>query len=604
MKREKLERKLEELTRDALKHQQENGAFRFCFENSLLTDAMMIVLIRMLDLPEKSLLNALLQRLLSKQSKEGYWKLYEDDQGNLSATVQAYYSLLYSGEIPAEKTEMKKAKHYIQKWGGIERVDSMTAVFLALNGQLKWPRLGHFPLLFLLIPQISPISFYDLSSYARAHFAPILLCQDLRYSITTKWTPDLTDLLLEDRFIGLNSAWKVVSQFPSNVLYKARKQAEQYMLQRVEEDGSLLNYATATFFMIYAMLALGYEKNAPAILRAFYALKGMVWDPESHLQNSPSTIWDTALLSLSIQEAGLAYAVPAARQANHYLVNHQQTKYGDWSITKKGISPGGWGFSEGNTLHPDIDDTTAALRALKDLKKVSNRWHQGVSWVLAMQNQDGGWPAFEPDREAILLKELPIDGASSSFPDDSSADLTGRTIEFLCNYAELNREHPSIRRGINWLIQNQERDGSWRGRWGICYIYGTWSALTALKAAGYSSDFLPVHKGIQFLKKIQRKDGGWGESCKSDDQMKYVPLHFSTPSQTAWAVDALSICKATGESLNRGVDYLLKESFDKEERTYPTGAGLPGGFYIRYHSYNVIWPLLALSHYKKLQINL
>jgi len=152
------------------------------------------------------------------------------------------------------------------------------------------------------------------------------------------------------------------------------------------------------------------------------------------------------------------------------------------------------------------------------------------------------------------------------------------------------------------LIRNQESDGSWRGRWGICYIYGTWAALTALKAAGYPSDFTPVRKGIQFLKKIQRHDGGWGESCQSDIQQKFVPLHVSTPSQTAWAVDALSVCKETGDLLNRGVDYLLKKSFDMEERTYPTGAGLPGGFYIRYHSYEVIWPLLALSHYKKLQI--
>lgn len=402
---------------------------------------------------------------------------------------------------------------------------------------------------------------------------------------------------------NIAQAWNAVSQIPSNVLYKARKQAEQYMLQRVEEDGTLLNYATATFFMIYAMLALGYEKSAPAILRAFHALKGMVWYSESHLQNSPSTIWDTALLSYTLQETDSVHTATATELANHYLVNHQQTKYGDWSITKEGIAPGGWGFSEGNTIHPDIDDTTAALRALKDMKNESYRWQQGVSWVLAMQNQDGGWPAFEPDRKAFVLKDLPIDGARSSFPDDSSADLTGRTIEFLCNYAELNREHPSIRRGVNWLIQNQERDGSWRGRWGICYIYGTWAALTALNAAGYSSDFLPVRKGIQFLKKIQRKDGGWGESCRSDWQQKYVPLRFSTPSQTAWAVDTLSICKETGESLNRGVDYLLKTSFDVEERTYPTGAGLPGGFYIRYHSYDVIWPLLALSHYKKLQIN-
>lgn len=604
MVEKKVDEKIDDLISEALRHQHGTGAFHFCFENSLLTDAMMIVLIRMLKLPEKSLLDALVKRLLFKQSKEGYWKLYEDDRGNLSATVLAYHSLLYSGTMTCKHSEMKKAEHYIKKWGGIEKVDSMTSIFLALNGHLNWPHLFHIPMLFLLIPKASPVSFYDLSSYARAHFAPILLCQDLRYSIKTKWTPDLTHLIMEDRSMkeDIKQAWTAISQFPSNQLYKARKRAEQYMLQRIEADGTLLNYATATFFMIYAMLALGYEKHAPSILRAFNGLKGMLCDSNSHLQNSPSTIWDTALLSYTLQEAGIVHAVRSTRAANHYLVRHQQTKYGDWAITREGIAPAGWGFSEGNTTHPDVDDTTVALRALKDMKNESSRWHDGVSWLLAMQNHDGGWPAFEPDRQAFLLKDLPIDGARSSFPDDSSADLTGRTVEFLCNYAELNRNHPSIRKGTNWLIRNQESDGSWRGRWGICYIYGTWAALTALKAAGYPSDFTPVRKGIQFLKKIQRDDGGWGESCQSDIQQKFVPLHFSTPSQTAWAVDALSVCKETGESLNRGVDYLLKKSFDMEERTYPTGAGLPGGFYIRYHSYEVIWPLLALSHYKKLQI--
>ncbi|MDO6658043.1 prenyltransferase/squalene oxidase repeat-containing protein [Anaerobacillus sp. 1_MG-2023] len=601
MDMKRVNERIDELVKEAVSHQEKNGSFHYCFENSLLTDAVMIVLIRTLGLKEETLVDQLVHRLLMNQSRGGYWKLFEDDEGNLSATVQAYHSLLYSGKIEREHTQMKKAELYIRKWGGIEKTDSMTKVFLALNGHLEWPQLFHFPMLFMLIPGSFPVSFFDLSSYARLHFAPIILCQDLRYSIKTSWTPDLAHLLNEERVFSdaIKSFWDSIVQFPDNQLFKARKRAEQYMLQRIESDGTLLNYATATFFMIYAMLALGYEKQSPVILRAIDGLKGMLCLSENHIQNSPSTIWDTALITHTLQEAGLSSVDPIIMKASEYLGRNQHTKFGDWAMAKQNIIPGGWGFSEGNSIHPDVDDTTAALRAMKHASS-SYSWQRGVNWILAMQNKDGGWPAFETDRKALLLKELPIDGAQSSFPDDSSADLTGRTVEFLCNFAGLQHNHPSVVRGVKWLVSNQESDGSWCGRWGICYVYGTWAAVTGLKAAGYSSSFPAISKGLEFLKKIQQEDGGWGESCKSDEQKKYISLSYSTPSQTAWAVDALTICGDKCDALHKGVEYLTKGAFENKELTYPTGAGLPGGFYVHYHSYKMIWPLLALAHYRQL----
>ncbi len=601
MDMKRVNERIDELVKEAVSHQEKNGSFHYCFENSLLTDAVMIVLIRTLGLKEETLVDQLVHRLLMNQSRGGYWKLFEDDEGNLSATVQAYHSLLYSGKIKREHTQMKKAERYIQKWGGIEKTDSMTKVFLALNGHLEWPQLFHFPMLFMLIPGSSPVSFFDLSSYARLHFAPIILCQDLRYSIKTSWRPDLAHLLNEERVFSdaIKSLWDSVVQFPDNQLFKARKRAEQYMLQRIESDGTLLNYATATFFMIYAMLALGYEKQSPVILRAIDGLKGMLCLSENHIQNSPSTIWDTALITHTLQEAGLSSVDPIIMKASEYLGRNQHTKFGDWAMAKQNIIPGGWGFSEGNSIHPDVDDTTAALRAMKHASS-SNSWQRGVNWILAMQNKDGGWPAFETDRKALLLKELPIDGAQSSFPDDSSADLTGRTVEFLCNFAGLQYNHPSVVRAVKWLVNNQESDGSWCGRWGICYVYGTWAAVTGLKAAGYSASFPAISRGLEFLKKTQQEDGGWGESCKSDEQKKYISLSYSTPSQTAWAVDTLTICGDKCDALHKGVEYLTKGTFENKELTYPTGAGLPGGFYVHYHSYKMIWPLLALSHYRQL----
>ncbi|MGA9288039.1 MAG: squalene--hopene cyclase, partial [Anaerobacillus sp.] len=265
-----IDERINQLVQKALSTQWEDGAFRLCFENSLLTDAMMIVLIRTLELPEERILENLVGRILTKQSRVGCWKLYDDEEGNLSATVLAYHSLLFSGKVSRDQEQMKKAERYIMKWGGIEQADSMTKVFLALNGHMEWPRLCHFPMLFMLVPEFFPVSFYDLSSYARIHFAPIILTQDLRYSIRTKWTPDLTHLKGDERSLQetLSAAWDTVVNFPSHQLYKARKRAESYMLARIEEDGTLFNYATATFFMIYALLALGYEKQSPVILHA------------------------------------------------------------------------------------------------------------------------------------------------------------------------------------------------------------------------------------------------------------------------------------------------------------------------------------------------
>ncbi|WP_377888057.1 prenyltransferase/squalene oxidase repeat-containing protein [Alkalihalobacillus sp. R86527] len=582
--------------------QGEDGAFHYCFENSLVTDAALIVLIRTLEVDEDGLLQALVDRLLNQQDSSGYWKLYHDEVGgNLSATVQAYHSLLYSGKV--SQARLNKTREYIIKNGGLGATDSFTKVFLSIHGHIKWQNLFHFPMLFMLVPESFPISFYDLSSYARIHFAPIIIMQDKKFTIQTKWTPDLSDLVVRERNTSDESRDSRL-RLPTNLLLLARKRAEQYMIQRIETDGTLFNYATATFFMVYAMLALGYDRHSPTIMNAIEGLKEMIWLPEMHVQNSPSTIWDTALMSYALDKAGVSYNSSMRINSVNYLLTHQQDRKGDWAITRPNIQPGGWGFSEGNTFHPDMDDTSVALRAITRYisfdEEIHAAWQRGVNWLLGMQNDDGGWPAFEPDRRALLLKDLPINGADSSFPDDSTADLTGRTIEFLCNDAGIKGSHPIIQNATKWLTKNQESDGSWYGRWGIYYLYGTWAALTGLKAAGVSENHPVVKSGLRFLKKTQQEQGGWGESCRSNVKHRYIPLSHATPSQTAWAVNALMSWEGDTIEVRRGIDYLLKHSFTEQELTYPTGAGLPGSFYIHYHSYNIIWPLLTLAQYYKL----
>jgi sporulenol synthase len=228
-----------------------------------------------------------------------------------------------------------------------------------------------------------------------------------------------------------------------------------------------------------------------------------------------------------------------------------------------------------------------------------NAFNRGLQWILSMQNDDGGWPSFEKNTDNPILTMLPFNGANAAANDPSTADLTGRTLEFLGSDAGLTSGHLFIRRAVHWLHEHQEADGSWYGRWGICYIYGTWAALTGMLAVGENPKHPSIRRGVEWLLSVQNSDGGWGESCASDQMKRYIPLRQSTLSQTAWAVDALAAYypKPNSAILN-GIKYLINAMGQIDQENYPTGSGLPGHFYIRYHSYPYIWPLLALSHFK------
>jgi len=381
------------------------------------------------------------------------------------------------------------------------------------------------------------------------------------------------------------------------------------MLERIESDGTLYSYATSTLLMILALLSLGYDKRHRTVMAAVQGLLSMVWhfneNGTAHLQNSPSTTWDTALLSYAMQRAGVAPEHPAVRKANAYLLGKQQSRLGDWSRRVANPVAGGWGFSESNTINPDVDDSTAALRAIRPTAlrepAFQDAWNRGLYWVLSMQNDDGGWPAFERGVDNELFTLLPIEGARAAAIDPSIADLTGRALEFLGNAAGFGGRHAFMRRGAAWLAKHQEADGSWYGRWGICYIYGTWAAVTGLAAAGADRGDPSVSKAVRWLLGIQNNDGGWGESCASDRVNRYVPLGASTPSHTAWALDALiAVHPKPSPAIDQGIRQLIALLHrDRDDWTvrYPTGAGLPGSFYIDYHSYRYIWPLIALGNY-------
>lgn len=612
-------REIERRTEIFIKEQRPDGSWRYCFEGPIMTDAFIIITLRSLESNEEALIERMAHRIHSKQGTDGTWKAFPDEEGgNLTATIHGYLALLYSGYWQTDDEKMKKAAAFIRSNGGLKKAGLLTRAFLAMNGLCPWPRLPFNPAYIVLFPLSFPINFFEFSAYARAHFAPVLAAAEHRFSLRCPWTPDIRPLNNRDSeywpeieafftdprstFSALKEEFYKWKQIPRNWLDKADRWIERYMLTRLESNGTLLSYASTTILMVYGLLALGYDKQSIVILRAIEGLKSLIWEDKQtfHLQNSPSAVWDTALMSYALLESGKANDDPSLRTAASYLLKKQQDKSGDWAFHNPGVTPGGWGFSDSDTFNPDNDDTQTALRTIKAFTWLDRRYNasfqRGTQWLLSMQNRDGGWAAFEKNTDNYLLTLFPMKEIESAALDPSTPDLTGRTLEFLGTDLAMNLSHPRVDAAVRWLKNRQQKNGSWYGRWGVCYIYGTWAALTGLTAAGLPSNDPCIGKVTNWLKAIQNEDGGWGESCISDAKKHYVPLGASTIVQTAWAVDALiAVSEPSNNAIDRGIDFLL--AHNDVNVSYPVGAGLPGFFYVNYHGYPRYWPLLALAHY-------
>ncbi|MED2975063.1 prenyltransferase/squalene oxidase repeat-containing protein [Fictibacillus sp. B-59209] len=607
---EKIRNEIERRCHDLLSFQQADGSFRFCFENPVTTDAYLLVLLVLWEWNDEPLKRKLAERILSKQELDGTWKVYPDEkEGNLSVTIEAYVALCYAGYLNIDSQRMKMAKEFILYHGGLKKASLLTRAFLSVNGVIPWPRIPFDPGLLIDPPSLSPIQFYDMSSYARVHFVPLIAamrndffvfhpCSHQLSALTGDrnheyYWPELENDSVIRFFSGLED--------PSDSVHK---KLERYMLDRIEKDGTLLSYASSTFYMIYGLLSLGYPKHSQIILQAIQGIISLLCNNGTHffVQNSPSAVWDTSLLLYSLIEAGISPANHHIQKGIHFLLEHQHTKKGDWQVHCKETAPGGWGFSETNSIHPDTDDTQAALRSISIQAAFSppsfHSWQEGITWLLAMQNDDGGWPAFEKNTNKEWFGLLPVKNASDALIDPSNPDITGRVLEFLGSYTTLTIKDPAVSRAVNWLKSHQESDGSWYGRWGVCYIYGTWAAVTGLASVGIQVNRDKcLKKAARWLEAIQNTDGSWGESCYSDEAKRYVPLGYGTIVQTAWAIDALtSMSPQPTTAIANGVNYLLSSYHDASALNYPTGSALPGFFYVLYHSYSRIWPLNALSH--------
>lgn len=558
----------------------------------------MVIFLNLVGHAKDPLIQKLCRTLRKAQKQTGEWLAFSDQSENLSLTTLNYFALKLAGDDP-KASHMVKAAGYILEHGGILNTSNLSKIYLAAAGQLPWSVLPDTHIEALLLPDWAPVTLYDFASFTRVHVPSIMILDHLQYSYPVPKAKSIHHLV--------DAPEKVPPTRPLLGNERAIQRARQFLLDRMESNGTIAGYLTATTMAVLALQAIGDPRDRERIQKSIKGLKSLAcYDKASgvmHQQVFTSTVWDTALSVYALQESN--YPTRSIQQkAAEYLLGRQQTRVSDWRQHTHAVDPGGWGFSHINTLYPDIDDTIAALRVIhpfahKQKGHFQTAWDKGVRWLLTMQNSDGGWSAFDRNVNKAFLEKLAFNDMGRAVTDPSTADITGRVLQFL-----VDTDIPATQakeRAIRWLIEDQESDGSWFGRWGIAYIYGTAHALLGLGAAGVEPDHTSVKRAIDWLESIQHEDGGFGESCSSDTANHYVPFRQSTPTHTAWALlGMLATSQNRTPAIDRAAQYLIRKAQFSGgwKESYPTGAGVAGQAYIRYHSYPLVWPILALSQYR------
>lgn len=565
--------------------------------------------------------------LRRRQLPDGGWPLYEGGTADISASVKAYFALKLAGESPSA-THMVKARTLILSLGGAAKVNVFTRLTLALFGQIPWRTAPAMPIEIMLLPRWFFFHLDKVSYWSRTVVVPLLILYAKRPVCPLDPQEQLRELFLEepgtlrhlDRyslkapfkniFIFLDRLLKRTERFfPAGPRRKALRLAEEWTLKRMTGEGGIGAIFPAMANAVMALQVLGYPEDHPELARGVQALEDLLLDrgEESLCQPCVSPIWDTCLSLSAAMEAGVSPDSDAAESAVKWLFEKQIFARGDWANRAPDLEPGGWAFQFENTFYPDIDDTPmvlmALLRAGGFTQKVEYRERiaKAVNWVLGMQSSDGGWGAFDIDNHYLYLNHIPF-ADHGALLDPSTSDVTARCIELLAMLG-FDKNFPPIARALAFLRAEQEEFGGWFGRWGVNYIYGTWSVLAALHQVGEDPSQTYIRRAVNWLKSVQNPDGSWGETCYTYNDPSLAGQGVGTPSQTAWALLGLM---AAGEvysrAVKRGIRYLqnAQNAHGGWDEKLFTGTGFPKVFYLRYHGYSQYFPTWALGVYRRL----
>jgi squalene-hopene/tetraprenyl-beta-curcumene cyclase len=568
--------------------------------------------------PEGERIRRAVQSILDRQLPDGGFNIYPRGPADLNATVKAYFALKLTG-IPAADPRMVRARERILALGGLQAANSYVKINLSLFG--LYPR-EHCP---TVPPEmaIAPGKFlYRLSSWSRAIVVPLsIICaanpmrpvpagftlQELMrpggsysYRRKEKLLSWRTFFFWNDRMLKFWERHPVPA-----IRRKAIRRSESWILERTRYSDGLAAIYPPMMYVIMALDLLGYPPSHPDRVEAQAQFDRLMVDDGQRFFFQPcfSVVWDTAIAAFALGESGCAPSSVLTGTAD-WLLTKEVRRRGDWAVARPGVEPSGWYFEFANEFYPDIDDTAMVLLSLRHARASDEAAQKAaekraVAWLLAMQSKDGGWAAFDADNNWTPLSYMPF-ADHNAMLDPTCPDITGRVLEALCA-SGVRGDHPAVRRGVAYLLRTQEQDGSWYGRWGVDYIYGTFLALRGLRAAGVSDCEAPVLRAGEWLRSIQNADGGWGESCASYDHNAFCPAP-STASQTAWAILGLL---AGGDrdslSVRKGIEYLVATQRPDGgwDEDLATGTGFPRVFYLTYHLYRDSFPLLALSEFAR-----
>lgn len=627
--RDELDVTIDEAASWLVQQQHDDGHWVFELEADATMASEFVLLNHFLDEIEDPLEQRMGNYLRRIQGAHGGWPLFYDGDPDLSATVKAYYALKIIGDDP-DAPHMRKARELILNMGGAARANVFTRYWLALFGQVPWRAVPLIRPEAVLLPSWAPFHLDKVSYWSRATMVPMFVVAALKPLASNPRGVDVRELFvvppekqrkylsnptghwLGHVFLAADHLGRLAKPLYAPALEKAAiERAMEFIRERLNGEDGLGAIYPAMANTIMAMNALDYPIDHPerqAVRRAINKLV-VERENEAYLQPCVSPVWDTSLAMHAIMETrgqGVGGPqAPAVEDGAGWLCAHQVLDVkGDWTVNRPNVRPGGWAFQYHNAHYPDVDDTAVVVMALhrSDPDANAEAVARGAEWVIGMQSSNGGWGAFDAENEHYVLNHIPF-ADHGALLDPPTSDVTARCLGMLAQLGH-GTDHPAVARALDFLRGEQEADGSWFGRWGTNYIYGTWSVLSALNAVGEDMNSPYIRKAVMWLKSRQRVDGGWGEDCASYWSERRLECKASTPSQTAWALLALM---AAGEvespAVGRGVNYLITAPRDGgqwQEKHY-NAVGFPRVFYLRYYGYSAYFPLWALARYRNLK---
>ncbi len=607
--------------------QADDGHWAFELEADATIPSEYILLNHFLGDIDDEMEQRLARYLRAKQDlRHGGWPLYHDGDLDISATVKAYYALKLVGDSP-DAPHMAAAREAVLNAGGAERANVFTRITLALFGQAPWRAAPIMPPEVMMFPQWAPFFIGKVAYWSRTVMVPLTVLWALKPTAENPRGVGVRELFREDPeqvvgylknptghwlgslMLGLDVLGRYTYPlWPRFLARKGIEKALEFVRTRLNGEDGLGGIFPAMANSLMAFHAIGMSHDAPEFVTARKSVEKLICtheDGETYCQPCLSPVWDTGLACHSLLESGLAPDDGMVRYALEWLVERQILDLeGDWISDRGDIRPGGWAFQYRNDYYPDVDDTAVVVMAMHraNPERYRHAIDRAVEWIIGMQSRNGGWGAFNVDNEYYFLQNIPF-ADHGALLDPPSADVSARCVSMLAQVGYAI-DNPVVAKAVDFLRTEQEEDGSWFGRWGNNYVYGTWSVLNALNAVKIDPNDPMVRRAVDWLKKSQQPGGGWGEDCASYWRHRRYECKASTPSQTAWALLGLMAAgEVESEAVEDGIRFLLDAPREngKWKEEYFNAVGFPRVFYLRYHGYSGYFPLAALARYRNLK---